>query len=120
MRRVWTLTAAWLLVALGIEAQTVQYQESETVGGLRSLSIAGDSMNWIVQADGTQYAPVTSQYAWGQVLRLPQGISYKVKRQTDKRPGDLMETYTLRNTTRTCHLRHPAPSAGKRSASSLP
>ena len=101
MRRAWILMAAWLLMALGIDAQTVQYQEFETVGGLRSLSIAGDSMNWIVRADGTQYAPVTSQYAWGQLLRLPQGISCKVKRQTDKRLGDLMETYTLRNTTKT-------------------
>ena len=101
MRKSSVLTAVWLLMALCIEAQTVQYQENENGDGLRSLSIAGDSMNWTVRADGTQYAAVTGQYAWGQVLRLPQGISCKVRRQTDKRLGDLMETYTLRNTAKT-------------------
>ena len=101
MRSIWTLTTAWLLMALVTNAQTLHYQENEARDGLVSLSIAGDSMNWIVRADGTQYEPVTSKYAWGQVLRLPQGISYKVKRQTDKRLGDLIETYTLRNTTKT-------------------
>lgn len=112
---------------LSVYSQKVEIKTNPVTGGITTINIGGDpeNMNWIVRTDGSQYAWVKENYAWGlgyltqqtanqervkQEWKTPETIStdgmkvtYKagtievrIERQCDK--DDLVETYTFTNT----------------------
>lgn len=99
----------------------ISFTEDTLTGGLTALRIGTDTtqMNWILQADGSQYSWVTSDYQWGlgrvsvdgttMPWKNPQSrngdtlvyaFSNKAELLVDRHveSGDLMENYTFRNT----------------------
>lgn len=65
--RVAVMAAVMCLVAARSGAQRVLWQSDGETGALRAISVAGDraNMNWIMPADGSQYAWVGAVYGWG-------------------------------------------------------
>lgn len=68
------------------------------------LTISGDTMNWMLMTDGSQYEWVTEEYRWGNVYYDIDGTdgtkaSQQVKtlRKVSRKGDDVVETYTFRN-----------------------
>ncbi len=104
-------------------AQTVEYKTNPATAAIQELQIANDErdMNWIVNADGSQYTWITDKYGWGlgyftetssgkksshnwyqpssfkndQATYKAGNIQIDVKRSMDN--GDLIEEYIFTN-----------------------
>lgn len=78
-------------------AHSINISTSADGKTVKSITVGGDTLNWVMDTDGSQYAWVTEKYAWGSALGLPEGVAVKVARQ-DTGNG-VCETYMLTNTT---------------------
>ena len=48
-------------------AQKVTYKTAMDGQTLTTLTVDGDTMNWVLATDGSQYEWVTGKYRWGTV-----------------------------------------------------
>ena len=73
-------------------AQKVTFQGAQ-------LRIEGDSMNWLLMTDGSQYKWVDSTYQWGHTYYEADG-SIDIKKERRQEGDDIVETYIFTNTSK--------------------
>lgn len=116
MKKILSSTFVFLTFCLSTYGGIV-IRENSANHSVASLQIEGDSMNWIIAADGSQYPWVTEKYGWGLGYLSQDGVRHdwkyiskdngepvykagdiyiRVARRIDK-SGDMHESYLLEN-----------------------
>ena len=90
-----------LLTALIVMTLTTTLWAQQITIEQNQLYIEGDTMEWLLKTDGTQYAWVTEQHQWGKCYFTADGLvkseELKVKSERRQDGDDLVETYIFTN-----------------------
>ena len=77
-------------------AQKVTYKAAMDGQTLTALTVEGDTMNWVLATDGSQYEWVTEKYRWGTLYYDADG-KVKTSMKRKMQGCDMVETYTIKN-----------------------
>jgi hypothetical protein len=77
MKHKFLLSALCLFTAVAVSAQKVLYKTDAETGAISQISLANDTMNWILKSDTSQYRWVGKNYGWGLGFFAVDGVQHK-------------------------------------------